>query len=587
MSVIQPTHLASIATVRGIAHAHIMQHMIWQSTSETKHDESVTWKGGDLVDQSTISARDAVIELGFVLDQGMLDDECSYFMDMAMMYYGNIKKQVEDCKRCLLCRRKGVKLKNSHIIPNFMLKRVGKTMASTCGRFTERTSKTSWRVKLLCGRCEECLSQNGEHQFQEQFIPIIYSGSNEDQIVNYDNNLYNFAVGIIFRSFLDNVNLYTYPNTREMYSMIMSARNHLLSLPTSYDKEKNIRDPPPVIGITPPPPVEAYLILNPSALHLQNLSLEPLIGMMSRSASVAYIPEPFSGGPATKYIHFILVRMCVCNIIAPLLLEPNGTIDEVFHINPHGGEYNIPSDNNRWKSTPRTIFSIIAGQTELSRMQAEKITSGLSVLQKDSKSADAYSQVHSLYALAASMEEIDATALQALPKEEAELVSWFVSQKSNPENRVALLPQGYDLKRESDLIKHSLDLPEGDVLLYHIAVNKIKGKSVILYFVGNPEHISASQVDVLIDDQQKIEGVCMQINESSGSSFVCITGYLSEPKTETHRLEIKHIELFAASEKIQKAMNTLMKRCGQPTAFLRHATMQIRFVNYNLDANST
>ena len=56
------------------------------------------------------------------------------------------------------------------------------------------------------------------------------------------------------------------------------------------------------------------------------------------------------------------------------------------------------------------------------------------------------------------------------------------------------------------------------------------------------------------------------------------TGYLREAKTKAH-LELKHSELDAASGNIQKAVNTLMQRCGEPGAFLCHATMQLRLAN--------
>ena len=154
---------------------------------QAKLDVAVPWKRGDSVDQCATNAKLAVQDLGFALDHGVLDVEGSYLMDVAMLHYVRIKNQLKDCNRCLLCRRRGMKLKESHIFPRFLLKEVAKTakegmqllgIAETVevfhsgnGRFAAYTPNT-WKYPMLCGRCEQCLSQNGENQFQKE---ILYS----------------------------------------------------------------------------------------------------------------------------------------------------------------------------------------------------------------------------------------------------------------------------------------------------------------------------------------------------------------------------------------------------------------------------
>ena len=61
--------------VRGKAYAHLHQNQFWHIMKQAKLDVAVPWKGGDFVDQCATKAKLAVQDLGFALDQGVLDVE--------------------------------------------------------------------------------------------------------------------------------------------------------------------------------------------------------------------------------------------------------------------------------------------------------------------------------------------------------------------------------------------------------------------------------------------------------------------------------------------------------------------------------
>ena len=50
-------------------------------------------------------AKNAILQLGYSLDNGTLDDEGSMLLDFAMIDYAREVNALNKCNRCLLCRR--------------------------------------------------------------------------------------------------------------------------------------------------------------------------------------------------------------------------------------------------------------------------------------------------------------------------------------------------------------------------------------------------------------------------------------------------------------------------------------------------
>ena len=186
-------------------------------------------------------AKNAILQLGYSLDNGTLDDDGSMLLDFAMIDYARVVNALNKCNRCLLCRRWG-KLCRSHICPESVLKEIAKelfeegeafTVASMTGKPEIRTpgTETKW---LLCGTCEQLLSQHGETQFAEKFFRLLYPEVKSTSI-KYDEELYNFCVGVAFRA-LCLTNFADLDNKSEIYSFFVACRKHLSSIASKHHR---------------------------------------------------------------------------------------------------------------------------------------------------------------------------------------------------------------------------------------------------------------------------------------------------------------------------------------------------------------
>ena len=318
-----------VRQVRGKAFTHLHQNQFWPIMTQDALDVAVPLKGGNLVDQCANSAKAVVKDLGFALDAEVLDKEGSYLMDIAMLHYVLIKRQLRDCYRCLLCRR-SKKLKDSHTCPKFVLKEFYKKVKesgipeffeaqdffSVSGRFATYTANTA-TLAILCGRCEQVLSQNGEDQFQKTIMPIFYNDNNEIHTAKYDSSLYSFCLGIVFRFFVHSL-LMIYCNASEIYSLMVACRHHLLSLPVKYS-EADPPNPPSVATAMPMTPFEVFLFPSPFKVHIENSQLLPLASSLTSNFSVWYLTTPLSIG---RSFHFHIHH--TTHIPQPCMMLPLG-----------------------------------------------------------------------------------------------------------------------------------------------------------------------------------------------------------------------------------------------------------------------
>jgi len=341
-----------VRQVRGKALAHLHQIQLFQIMMQSGLDVAVPLKGGNLVDQCAKTAKAAVIDLGFALDHEVLDKKGSYLMDIAMLHFLRIKNQLRDCNRCLLCRRRGVKLKDSHISPKFVLreglKQEKKTLQklgiaefdeghlySMSGRFTAHTPNTA-TFTMLCGRCEQVLSQNGEDQFKKDILPLFFSANDEvQQTAKYDSSLYSFCLGIVFRFFAHNTFI-AFCNASEIYSLLVACRRHLLSLPVKYS-EADPPNPPPVATAMSMTPFKVFLFPSPSRLHIENSQLHNLAASMTGCYRILYQTIPLSTEPNTrsKICHALVIRLGRCSIVVPFSPAQGGGLDVNCLVNPH------------------------------------------------------------------------------------------------------------------------------------------------------------------------------------------------------------------------------------------------------------
>jgi len=562
---------------------------------QAKLDVAVPWKGGDFVDQCATKAKLAVQDLGFALDQGILDKEGSYLMDISMLHFVRIKQQLRDCNRCLLCRRRGMKLKESHTWPKFLLKgtltkakellqQLGITdevdlapFHSIGGKFAAYTPNTM-TIAMLCGRCEQCLSQNGEDQFRNNILPLLYSETDETQTVKYSSNIYSFCLGIVFRSFVHNV-FTIYCNASEMYSLFAECRYHLLSLPVKYFERENVPNPPFLAEVTSTTPTEAYLFTSPCKIHIESSQLISLVASMFSNCGVWYLTTPLSTEPETKgpFCHALVARLTCCSIVVPFSPSQGGLLDPRFHINPSGGDYQVLPDISRWETIPTGLFQVFVEFAIIFSKQYQQVQSGMKTTKKDSKKADAF--IDSLISLpkmiGMSEQPITASSLQSIPvKEEAEMITRFLSKSLI---QVKLLPEGFDL-RDYRAPPPQVILKEGYMLLYHIHDEQ---QGATFFFAANSEDIAFGKLIVIMkfteesENFERIEGFNIHIREDSSSCSICVTGNLMVPATEKLQ-EMQHLRHRTVSERIKEAFSILLQRCGSPKVFLQHARLQMR-----------
>ena len=575
--------------VRGKAYAHLCQNQFWYIMKQAKLDVAVPWKRGDFVDQCATNAKLAVQDLGFALDHGVLDVEGSYLMDVAMLHYVKIKNQLRDCNRCLLCRRRGMKLKESHIFPRFLLKEVAKiakegmqllgiaetveVFHSSNGRFAAYTPST-WKYPMLCGRCEQCLSQNGENQFQKEILPLFFSETDEIQTVKYTTNIYSFCLGIVFRSLVNSA-FAAYYNGSEIHSLFAACRHHLLSLPVNYSEAEDVPNPPSQAEITSMTPTEAFLFASPFKIDVNHSQLISLTTSMCYSCGVEHLSKPLSTEPNSEVFscHALVVRLAYCSIVVPFSPSQGGSLDTRFRINPSGGVYQVLPDTSRWNTIPTGLLQVFVDCAVIIDKQYQQVVSGMKTTKKDSTKADAFiDNFLSLQNVVGFSEQpITASSLQSIPQKE--LITAFLSKKLF---QVKMLPEGFDLK-DFCCPPPQVILKEGYMLLYHI---HDEHKGATFFFAANPEGIALGKLIVIIkvteenENFERVEGFNVHIREDGNSCSICVTGNLL-PATEKQQ-ETQQLRHRTVSERIKNAINKILFGCGSPKVFLHHASLQLR-----------
>ena len=203
-------------------------------------EELLTQEELALVSNECISKLKICVSLlGKSLDKETIDEEGSEFLDYALMACAAEFDCLDQCNRCLLCRRGGQKLKKSHIWPNAVLKRIYKAdYEGTSKPFLfgkQRNKPKNFKectIHMFCLTCEGLLSQNGE----EQFAKLLDSdqGRPHSTQMTYGKWMYDFAVGMAFRLFTSESISY-FVNHQEMYNLFLLCRKHLFTLTVKID----------------------------------------------------------------------------------------------------------------------------------------------------------------------------------------------------------------------------------------------------------------------------------------------------------------------------------------------------------------
>lgn len=314
--------------------------------------------------------KNAITLLGRCLDMKQIDEEGSRFLDFALNSCFADLNSLNQCKRCLLCRRGGQKLKKSHLWPSSVLKRIyksdyeGETKPFLFGhqRARPKTFKEC-TFFMFCHTCEELLSQNGE----EQFAKLLNSIERDPQStqLTYGNWLYSFAIGIIFRKLATEFMPY-FPNCQEIHSAYLLCRKHLFTLKAkiegevapsfsescAYQFEKMCLD---VIG-----DLHIYMIRCHAKLASSD---DPMIKYFSEyshcTGSVATCRLEDAKLDLSGSIHFLEIYCNGIHFLLKFQASESCAISDKFLINPcvNDDQFSLPSED--LSAIPEGVWSVI------------------------------------------------------------------------------------------------------------------------------------------------------------------------------------------------------------------------------------
>ena len=308
--------------------------------------------------------KDAINLLGDVLDSQCIDSEGSKLLDFAMMDCIRETNQLNQCKRCLLCRRR-TELRKSHVWSESIIKHVSKKKFSDTDAKNIMFGRNKHFLKspgmctfwMLCSKCEELLCQNGENRFCEEF----YDRITENQVeINYDSWLFDFCAGILFRT-MSTLIMYDCLNSSEIHNAFLHCRKHLLSLPVTIAGEH-----------LKPSPLEQYQVA--TFCSQLSVSLNPMILVTPDDVSRSDDEELFCKGFDTflQYyserqmntglidcsgsVHFFLTYCAPIAIILQFSPSVSCILPDHCFIKPKQGVTIVPSIHERMRLIPKGVW---------------------------------------------------------------------------------------------------------------------------------------------------------------------------------------------------------------------------------------
>lgn len=265
---------------------------------------------------------------------------------------------------------KKVKLIQSHLYPRAILKRMATGIPTPTNQKIFVTSETTVQAPgeitrmMLCRCCEDTLSAYGESQFLPLFFDKIYdvanpSKSNEAQSIKYDDWLYNFCIGLIFRNLFWHSG--DFINEVELYRLFSECRSCLLNL-QNYGRLNDDQSKPDI-----------YILITPLSADKEDMQA----GLMNRVLSGSCLShvgtcrldsDHFN---ATDQVnaHFFWVHMGCINVLVKFEPSEEVNVDERFLVQwSQDSHYDIPSSEERKDKIPRGLWAflrVIAEKSEI------------------------------------------------------------------------------------------------------------------------------------------------------------------------------------------------------------------------------
>ena len=399
-------------------------------------------------------AKNAIMQLGYCLDNGTLDEEGSILFDFALLDYAREVNGLNKCNRCVLCRR-WRKLHRSHICPESILKDIAKANFQENIRFhvTSMTSKHEVRTPrsenkwLLCGACEQLLSQHGEVQFVEKFFRLLYPTIKSTSI-RYDKELYNFCIGIAFRA-LCLTNFSYLHNKSEIHSFFVACRDHLTTLTKNQGS----------LSLTKP---EFFIFCNPIGLYsTEGVREDILSGILHSHFQVHISPHHLQSGERSPISQgcFLLVILGGITIVSKFSPDQTFELPHSFiPVSTEGGEYTVPCEAQRWMNIPPGVMEIFKDSVLTIQSRISQVFWGKLPLANKHKST----QIPPSWDTEI-VQHTNPTLPDALKKLQQDVLSGIMQDALTVIN---LLPEGFTVSKTPPF--SSVSLPTGHAVLKHV-----------------------------------------------------------------------------------------------------------------------
>ena len=222
---------------------------------------------------------------------------------------------------------------------------------------------------MLCSACENTLSGHGESQFIPQFFDKLYdtvdpSKSTDDQVIKYSVELYNFCIGMIFRTLYWSKGKYT--NENELYLLLQNCRQYLLNVQSG-----SLPDPKGIPDI--------FILISPLSADESELSYGFMNSVLSGTCLAITANSSLSTGEISPntiiQAQYFLIHIGAINILVKLAPSKDVELPMEFRINPQGGYYNIPHELTRKAYLPQgmwSLFQLLAQMNEKQWLEASE-----------------------------------------------------------------------------------------------------------------------------------------------------------------------------------------------------------------------
>ena len=193
-------------------------------------------------------------------------------------------------------------------------------------------------------------------EFLNSFFLQLYEKSRgyqllESKIVHYGEWLYHFCIGLLFRLMATTSGIpdaYAV-NSQEVYNLFTVSRQYLLN------KCKNLKSLPKV-----------YLFLNPVNVPVEYktscvdaiLNCPGFFDIQTHNLSDLDDFQPSMESLLTNRVHFALAHFGVFNILCKFSPEEDTELPPEWEINPEGGIYIVPAEEDRTKNIPSGVWSV-------------------------------------------------------------------------------------------------------------------------------------------------------------------------------------------------------------------------------------